>query len=436
MTLKNAATPSTIAFIFFSVLMILKSPYIFLYASYYKFFMCFFMMSMNNLKKANFCGEIRRWCVRYHVMPLFCLKIIIVVGFFSLINCWLFFLQVLTLGLLQIHIAFVASKAVTDQQADESQTSNVHVAQQRIGDLGLLGLDVSHEHHHDHHEHDHHDHHEHDPGFWKKKVIWKEGWKKGWKAGKKQIWKPDWKKIWKPIWVPTQIPVWKEISVPAYKKIWKPKWVEIKVPAWKEVKKPDWQKIWKPIWVPVKKEAWKEIKVPDWKKIWKPKWIEIKVPAWKEIQVPAWKQYWTPKWIKKGVPGEKYLGKDPEGWEYTSHDLWKKKLVWQSAWKKIWVCSNLTKFKIQISKVFTSHRCHRRKKFGFHTRSSRGLKITNKSGVQSKNKFGLMIKNWRGRRHGNKFGKLVRKRKFKKVNSGHYVHFHVTYKDSNLLYIL
>jgi len=25
-----------------------------------------------------------------------------------------------------------------------------------------------------------------------------------------------------------------------------------------------------------------------------------------------------------GIPGEKYLGKDHEGWEYTSHDLWKK----------------------------------------------------------------------------------------------------------------
>lgn len=30
------------------------------------------------------------------------------------------------------------------------------------------------------------------------------------------------------------------------------------------------------------------------------------------------------------------MGKDPHGWEYTSHDLWKKKLVWKSHWKKIW----------------------------------------------------------------------------------------------------
>lgn len=43
-----------------------------------------------------------------------------------------------------------------------------------------------------------------------------------------------------------------------------------------------------------------------------------------------------PEWIKVGVPGEKYLGKDHDGWEYTSHDLWKKKLVWKSHWKKIW----------------------------------------------------------------------------------------------------
>lgn len=30
------------------------------------------------------------------------------------------------------------------------------------------------------------------------------------------------------------------------------------------------------------------------------------------------------------------MGKDHEGWEYTSHDLWKKKVVWKSHWKKIW----------------------------------------------------------------------------------------------------
>jgi hypothetical protein len=91
--------------------------------------------------------------------------------------------------------------------------------------------------------------------------------------------------------------------------------------------------------VPVKKEAWKEVQVPAWKKIWKPKWVITQVAVEKDIQVPAWKQYWVPQWVKKGIPGEKYLGKDHEGWEYTSHDLWKKKLVWKSAWKKIWVRS-------------------------------------------------------------------------------------------------
>lgn len=47
--------------------------------------------------------------------------------------------------------------------------------------------------------------------------------------------------------------------------------------------------------------------------------------------------------VKVGIPGEKYLGKDHEGWEYTSHDLWKKKLIWKSAWKKIWVSQKISK---------------------------------------------------------------------------------------------
>lgn len=133
--------------------------------------------------------------------------------------------KVFTLGLLQIHIAFVASKAVVDQQTSESQVSSSQVAQQRLFDKGY-----------DYHEpvivdDPHHHHEEHDPGFWKKKVTWKEGWKKYWvsegllyierncndlflqKPGKKQIWKPDIKKIWKPVWVPIQVPVWKDIQV-------------------------------------------------------------------------------------------------------------------------------------------------------------------------------------------------------------------------------
>jgi hypothetical protein len=110
-----------------------------------------------------------------------------------------FRLQFFTLGLLQLHIAFVVSKAVTDQQTDESQVSNVQVAQQRVGDIGYnyapaveaaepqVGYEypapvaaehqISHEVIPDDH---HHHHNEHDPGFWKKKVTWKEGWKKYW----------------------------------------------------------------------------------------------------------------------------------------------------------------------------------------------------------------------------------------------------------------
>lgn len=71
-----------------------------------------------------------------------------------------------------MHIAFVASKAVVDQQTAESQVSSSQVAQQKIGldyDTSIID-DPHHDHHHD----------EHDPGFWKKKVIWKEGWKKYW----------------------------------------------------------------------------------------------------------------------------------------------------------------------------------------------------------------------------------------------------------------
>lgn len=145
-----------------------------------------------------------------------------------------------TLGIILHIVALASAKAVIDQKAEESQNSNVvqqqlavgASAQKRIGydypapadpvsfgePVGAAPLieelhqpqplpvidDI----------HEHHVHEEHpDPGFWKKKLIWKEGWKKIWKPGKKQIWKPDWKKIWKPIWVPTQIPVWKDIQV-------------------------------------------------------------------------------------------------------------------------------------------------------------------------------------------------------------------------------
>ncbi|XP_017487261.1 PREDICTED: lysine-specific demethylase 7A-like, partial [Rhagoletis zephyria] len=79
----------------------------------------------------------------------------------SLVFCALGTLSLLTL---------VAGKALIDQQTAESQASSVTVAQQRIG----WDHDAHHEVHevHDHH-HEHHEHH-HDPGFWKKKVTWKE----------------------------------------------------------------------------------------------------------------------------------------------------------------------------------------------------------------------------------------------------------------------
>lgn len=74
-----------------------------------------------------------------------------------------------------LHKSHVSTKAVIfdDQTAESSQTSNKAVAQQRLDFLGHLL-------HHDHHEHQHVIEHEHDPGYWKKKVIWKEGWKKIW----------------------------------------------------------------------------------------------------------------------------------------------------------------------------------------------------------------------------------------------------------------
>lgn len=137
-----------------------------------------------------------------------CVNCCIIIEIYSrLLSCGSFCAQIFTLGLLHIHIAFVASKAVVDQQADESQVSSSQIAQQRFG----YDYSASLEHDHLHEHHDHHEHH--DPGFWKKKVTWKEGWKKYWKEGKKQIWKTSFKKIWKPVWVPIQVPVWKDIQV-------------------------------------------------------------------------------------------------------------------------------------------------------------------------------------------------------------------------------
>ncbi|XP_046390065.1 uncharacterized protein LOC124158792 [Ischnura elegans] len=99
---------------------------------------------------------------------------------------------------------------------------------------------------------------------------------------------------------------------------------------WKKklIWKPDWQKIWKP----AKKLIWK----PAWKKIWKPIWKEVWKPIWKEVWKVEYKQLWKPVLVKVWVPGEKSHGVDHAGWEYTSHGLWKKKLIWKPYWKKVW----------------------------------------------------------------------------------------------------
>jgi hypothetical protein len=76
---------------------------------------------------------------------------------------------------LLLQIAFASTKSVTDQEAAESQ-SRIQVAQQKVGyDYTPVDLKDHHSHEYlDEHDHGHH-HHEPDPGFWKKKLIWKEG---------------------------------------------------------------------------------------------------------------------------------------------------------------------------------------------------------------------------------------------------------------------
>lgn len=64
-------------------------------------------------------------------------------------------------------------------------------------------------------------------------------------------------------------------------------------------------------------------------------------------QVEDWKQIWVPDVVKEAVPGEKYLGKDEHGNEYTAHDVWKKKMIWKPQWKKIWKTKQVEDFKIE-----------------------------------------------------------------------------------------
>ncbi|XP_059488229.1 uncharacterized protein LOC132204030 [Neocloeon triangulifer] len=99
-----------------------------------------------------------------------------------------------------------------------------------------------------------------------------------------------------------------------------------------------WKKklIWKPRWKKVWKHAKKQIWNPHWKKTYKPIWKTTWKPDWKQIWLPAWKQIYKPVWVKQYVPGDKSHGTDYEGWEYTSHGLWRKKLIWKPYWKKYW----------------------------------------------------------------------------------------------------
>jgi hypothetical protein len=64
-------------------------------------------------------------------------------------------------------------------------------------------------------------------------------------------------------------------------------------------------------------------------------------------QVEDWKQIWVPAVVKEAVPGEKYLGKDDHGNEYTAHDVWKKKMIWKPQWKKVWKTKQVEAFKTE-----------------------------------------------------------------------------------------
>lgn len=104
-----------------------------------------------------------------------------------------------------------------------------------------------------------------------------------------------------------------------------------------------------------------------------------------DIKAPAWKQIWKPVWVKVGVPGHKYLGKDNDGWEYVSHDLWKKKLVWKPQWQKVWVPSHKTIWVSQSRRKFEKLIINGNYFFRFLLRNLNGSKDGNRSGKQPKN---------------------------------------------------
>lgn len=51
--------------------------------------------------------------------------------------------------------------------------------------------------------------------------------------------------------------------------------------------------------------------------------------------------------VKEGIPGEKYLGKDEHGNEYTAHDVWRKKMIWKPKWQKVWKTKSVEAFKTE-----------------------------------------------------------------------------------------
>lgn len=107
--------------------------------------------------------------------------------------------------------------------------------------------------------------------------------------------------------------------------------------------------------------------------------------------------------MKEGIPGEKHLGKDHDGWEYTSHDLWRKKMIWKPYWKKIWRTekkqSKLTlgfpfhfqhvlprKFKINFRLI---NSLASREKIGMEGRVDSGLEASQKANLGKEEGTGL-----------------------------------------------
>ena len=72
-----------------------------------------------------------------------------------------------------------------------------------------------------------------------------------------------------------------------------------------------------------------------------------------------------PEWVKEGIPGEKFLGKDHEGAEYTAHDVWKKKMIWKPQWKKQWKTVEKQAFKTEHVTKWKTRKVSHLKEFFF-----------------------------------------------------------------------